>query len=317
MIDSNASDTRQTLALLVEKKHLSEQNIHDAIAIADISPSARQWKIFMRTMLFWSGSIALTFSILFFIAANWDGIGRMTKFALVEVSIVLGMLVYLKFKHNETIRQISLVVCMLCVGGLMALFGQTYQTGADPWQLFFNWALLTIPWVLISRFSVMWLIFLGLLNVSLSLYYQTFGGYLNSIWALFIFNSCALAIWQISTAKFVWLNKPWAINLLAVVSSYFGMWVYIDALFDDRPLDILIWCIWAATMFYVYRIRLLNVFMLAVWSLTILVAANALLIRVLPSSFEAFFFLLLTCLTVGAGTYLSIWLKGLIKETRL
>jgi uncharacterized membrane protein len=316
MIDSNATDTRQTLTILIEQKQLSKQNVPDAIALADISPSVNQWQSFISTMLFWSGSIALAFSLIFFIAANWQDIGRMAKFALVEVAIVLAMFAYVKFSHNTTIRQASLLLCMLFVGGLMALFGQTYQTGADPWQLFFNWAMVTIPWVLISRFSVMWLIWLALLNLSMSLFYQTFGGYLDNTWALFLLNSFALVVWQTNTGRFSFLDKPWAINLLGVVSGYFGMWVYLVALFDDKPVGILMWCIWAAVMFYVYRVRSLNVFMLAGWSLSILVAANALLMRILTDVFDVFSFLLLTCLTVGAGTYLTVWLKGLLKEAR-
>jgi uncharacterized membrane protein len=316
MIDVNATKTRQSLAALIEHKHISEQDVLESIALAEISPSENQWQNFISTMLVWFGSIALAFSVIFFIAANWQEFGRLSKFALVELAILVSMFCYVKFKHNDIIRQSSLVISMLFVGGLMALFGQTYQTGADPWQLFFNWALLTIPWVLISRFSVMWLIWLGLLNLSLSLFYQTFGGFFDTTWALFLLNSFALMVWQTSAKNFDWLNKAWAINLLALISGYFGIWVYLEALFDDKPLGILIWCIWAGAMFFVYSIRALNVFMLAVWSLSILVAANALLIRVLPNSFDALSFLLLTFLTIGAGTYLSIWLKGLIKESR-
>ena len=316
MIDANATEARQTLADLIEHKHLSEQDVPEAITIAEIYRSEQQWQNFMGTMLFWFGSIALAFSLIFFIAANWQEIGRMSKFALIEVAILLAMFAYVKFKKNDIIRQASLVVSMLFVGGLMALFGQTYQTGADPWQLFFNWAIVTIPWVLISRFSVMWLIWVALLNLSLSLFSQTFGSYLDTNWALFLLSSFALVVWQTSAKKYTWLNKPWTINLLALVSAYFGIWVYLDALFLDKPLGILIWCIWAVAMFYVYRMWFLNVFMLAVWSLSILVAANALLIRVLPNSFDAFSFLLLTFLTIGAGTFLTVWLKGLIKEAQ-
>jgi uncharacterized membrane protein len=315
MIDANATETRQTLADLIEHEHLSEQDVPEAMAIAEIYRSKHQWQSFMGTMLFWFGSIALAFSLIFFIAANWQEIGRMSKFVLIEVVILLAMFTYVKFKQNDIVRQASLVMSMLFVGGLMALFGQTYQTGADPWQLFFNWAMVTIPWVLISRFSVMWLIWLALLNVSVSLFCQTFGSYFDSNWALFLLNSFALVAWQTSARKYTWLNKPWAINLLASVSAYFGLWVYLDALFVNKPLGILIWCIWAVAIFYAYRMWLLNVFMLAVWSLSILVAANALLIRVLPNSFDAFSFLLLTFLTIGASTYLTVWLKGLIKET--
>jgi len=316
MIDAKAAGTRETLSSLIERQHLSELNVPNAVAIADISPSANQWQNFMRSMLFWSGSIALSFSLIFFVAANWQDIGKMAKFVLVEFAIVLAIFSYVKFNHNDTLRNASLVVCILFVGGLMALFGQTYQTGADPWQLFFNWAMVTIPWVLISRFSVIWLIWLGLINLSISLFYQTFGGFLDHAWALFIFNSIALIVWQIGALKLSWLDKLWAINLLGAVSGYFAMWIYFDALYDDKLLGISIWCAWAASTFYVYRFLLLNVFMLAGWCLSVVVAVNALMIRFLPNSFDAISFLLLAILTIGLGTYLAVWLKGLLKEVR-
>ncbi len=40
----------------------------------------------------------------------------------------------------------ALLLATLLLGVFLALFGQTYQTGADPWQLFANWALLILPW---------------------------------------------------------------------------------------------------------------------------------------------------------------------------
>lgn len=316
MIDSNASATRQTLADLIEKQHLNEQHIPHAIALAELSQSTERWQDFIRTILFWSGSIAMAFSLIFFIAANWQDIGRIAKFVLVEVAIVTAMFTYIKYKHHDSIRHASLVLCMLLVGGLMALFGQTYQTGADPWQLFFNWAILTTPWVLISRFSVIWLIWLGLLNLSLSLYYQTFGGFFDHTMALFLLNSLALAAWQSGALKFGWLNKQWAINLLGAVSGYFAMWVYMEALFDDKPFGALVWCAWTGLIFYIYRFRLLNVFMLAGWSLSILVATDALIIKIIGDSFNAFAFLVLASTTLGGGTFLTIWLKGLIRDIR-
>ncbi|WP_299074542.1 DUF2157 domain-containing protein [uncultured Paraglaciecola sp.] len=317
MIDPHASETRRTFADLIEQKYLSLEQSPDALASSEISPSAKQWQGFIATMLLWFGAMALAFSVIFFIAANWQDIGRMTKFALVEIALVMAMVSFVKCKHDNKLKQASLVVSMLLVGALMALFGQTYQTGADPWQLFFNWAIVTTPWVIISRSSVMWVLWLQLLNLSVGLYYQTFGGFLSYNWPLFLFNALALLVWQVSVVKYSFLNKGWAINWLALVSSYFGLWVFSQALFDDRPIQVLIWCGWAGALFYIYRYRTLNVFMLAVWSLSILVAGNALLIKILPDSFDAFSFLILTSVTVAGGTYLTVWLKGLSKVSRL
>ena len=45
---------------------------------------------------------------------------------------------------------------MLGIGALFAYFGQTYQTGADPWQLFALWAVLALPLCLGARSDVLW-----------------------------------------------------------------------------------------------------------------------------------------------------------------
>ena len=41
-------------------------------------------------------------------------------------------------------------------GALFAYFGQTYQTGADPWQLFALWAALALPLALVVRHDAVW-----------------------------------------------------------------------------------------------------------------------------------------------------------------
>ena len=63
-----------------------------------------------------------------------------------------------------------LLIASIITGSLLALFGQIYQTGADTWQLFFAWAILITPWVVIARFPALWLLWLGLINAFLLLY---------------------------------------------------------------------------------------------------------------------------------------------------
>ena len=46
----------------------------------------------------------------------------------------------------------------VAVGALLAVFGQTYQTGADPFELFLTWALLIVPWTLAARFEPLYLL---------------------------------------------------------------------------------------------------------------------------------------------------------------
>ncbi len=55
-------------------------------------------------------------------------------------------------------------------GALLALFGQTYQTGANVYELFLTWALLGLPLVIASQWSVAWAGWLTVLNTALALY---------------------------------------------------------------------------------------------------------------------------------------------------
>lgn len=91
--------------------------------------------------------------IIFWIAANWDTLGRFGRFALLEfffLAMCLGAL------WKPAARTPLCLLALLATGGLFAYFGQTYQTGADPWQLFAIWAVLSLPLCLSVRSDALW-----------------------------------------------------------------------------------------------------------------------------------------------------------------
>ncbi len=91
--------------------------------------------------------------LVLWVAANWDALGRFGQFALLESLVVilcLGALVL------PGARPSLGVLALLAIGGLLAYLGQTYQSGADPWQLFALWALLSLPLCLGVRSDVAW-----------------------------------------------------------------------------------------------------------------------------------------------------------------
>jgi uncharacterized membrane protein len=91
--------------------------------------------------------------IIFWIAANWDTLGRFGRFALLQfifLVLCLGALL------RPAARTPFGLLALLAIGGLFAYFGQTYQTGADPWQLFAVWALLALPLCVSVRSDVLW-----------------------------------------------------------------------------------------------------------------------------------------------------------------
>lgn len=91
--------------------------------------------------------------VVFWVAANWDTLGRFGRFALLQgffAAMCLGAL------WRPAARAPLALLALLTIGGLFAYFGQTYQTGADPWQLFALWALLALPLCLAARSDVLW-----------------------------------------------------------------------------------------------------------------------------------------------------------------
>ncbi len=91
--------------------------------------------------------------VVMWIAANWDTLGRMGRFALLMALVgVTGLGAALRPGARAALG----LLCFLSIGALFAYFGQTYQTGADPWQLFALWGALGVPLCLGARSDVLW-----------------------------------------------------------------------------------------------------------------------------------------------------------------
>ncbi len=91
--------------------------------------------------------------IVFWIAANWQSLPRSLRFVMLQ-AIVLGTLLG-AWRLPAARLPLGLLGFLAC-GGLFAFFGQTYQAGADPWQLFALWAAVTLPLCLGVRHVVLW-----------------------------------------------------------------------------------------------------------------------------------------------------------------
>ncbi len=98
--------------------------------------------------------------IIFFFAYNWDDLSTTAKFAILESGVVLTALLALVLGPDKPAGKAFLISATVLVGVLLAVIGQVYQTGADAWHLFAWWALLTLPWVLVSRSAGHWLVWL-------------------------------------------------------------------------------------------------------------------------------------------------------------
>ena len=104
----------------------------------------------------------LLFSIVFLIAGitsftayNWATMSNVEKLAVPSVLIIAGLVAYL-FLEKEIYKNLAIFFSSFMIGTLFAVYGQVYQTGADVWILFRNWAIfLIIPMVATGYYSVM------------------------------------------------------------------------------------------------------------------------------------------------------------------
>ncbi|MGA0569389.1 DUF2157 domain-containing protein [Variovorax sp. VNK109] len=112
--------------------------------------------------------------LIFWVAANWGDFGRAGRFALLQAFVVVMLL---GAWWRPALRAPLALLALLGTGGLFAYFGQTYQTGADPWQLFALWAVLTLPLALAVRSDVVWAPWAIVVMTAISLWMQTHMGH--------------------------------------------------------------------------------------------------------------------------------------------
>ena len=127
-------------------------------------PALRGW---LEGALAAVAALLLGAGLVFWVAANWPEQTRAFKFNALQAAVLLPALAALALPR---LRTACLLPATLALGALLAFVGQTYQTGADPWQLFAAWAALALPWVLAARRALLWAAWLLLAALALALW---------------------------------------------------------------------------------------------------------------------------------------------------
>ena len=319
------TSSRQIVNDFIKRGYVEPAKINDVLNYTQVSPSISNWFKFIDRLLLCLGALSLAFSALFFIAYNWDDWGRFGKFALIESLLVATIFLYWVSKKDDLKAQISLLVGSLMVGVLMAFFGQTYQTGADPWTLFFFWAVLITPWVVIARFAPLWFGWLGLFNVALSLYIDTFGPPLSlfsstqsNVWFVtFLLNSLALIALELSSSRLAYLSPRWLARSIATLVGSAITFIVIETIIDSHNsnlLPFLFWGVFVAALYVVYRHFRHDLFMLAGGCLSSIIVIITVCIDNLNEDYIEGFFLLTSASIIGLTSLATMWLKKVHKE---
>lgn len=310
------------LRLLAQKKLLGEQDLSRALKLAGYYPDATAWAGFINYTLLLMGVAFALSGVFFFFAYNWADLPRFAKFGVIEAGIIVaaGLAFYQGLARLP--GRVALLVAALLVGVLLAVYGQTYQTGADAYQLFLTWAGLITGWTLISAFGPLWFSWLVLLNLSLFLYGQQMGGQDETILfeLLFLLNGTALLAWEYGHRRgLAWLKSRWIPRLTALMVFIALSWPvfnFIDA-FQNGYIEGVV--LFLAPVLYVgffllvgwlYLTQINDLFILTIAALSLIAVVTYLLVQFVDFlTDDAFGFLLLGFLVMAQAAIAVIGLR--------
>jgi uncharacterized membrane protein len=175
---------RAELDRLARRHALNPEGSSVLLDLADARPGRAEVMTFLARCFRYAGVLSLGASIVFFVAANWSRIAVFGRFALLEVLLAVIVVVALIRPPPAFVGRAALLLAFVTTGALLALFGQTYQTGADVYELFLTWALLGLPFVVAAQWRGTTVAWIGVLDLALCLFcgWNPAGGVL---WVLF------------------------------------------------------------------------------------------------------------------------------------
>lgn len=318
------TNTRRIVLQWAEQQLIAASDLPRALAVAEVLPSRDAWRSFLDRLLLWMGMALVAAGLIFFLAYNWNDLGRFAKFSLAEVLMVAALLFVWHKGLDRPSAKAALFGASLFLGALLALIGQTYQTGADTFELFAGWAAMILPWVLVGRYPALWLLWLVLVNLAIRFYFQAFpnifGLLFNTecvLWALFAFNTAALVVWEAVAARGIeWLSRRWGPRLLATASGGLVTALAMIQILDGRDANIWavpVWLAWLVAAWAVYRHSVKDVFVLAGGVLSVIVVVATFFAKHLSDN-NSSGFLMVGLIVIALSAAGGWWLKNLAAE---
>ena len=312
---------RAELDRLAAIHSLNSAGVESMLDLAGARPSSAESVLFLARTLRLGGLLSLAAGIVFFVAANWSRVAIFGRFALIEIIVIACAALALWKPPPRIVGRGALFLAFIATGALLALFGQTYQTGADVYELFLTWALLGLPLVLLAQWSVTAATWVLVFNVALLLFcgWPSSGGlfwallgspHFRPAWAILGAGFVNLLLWYGFDARRVpsvpdWVRRlivtcafvhiTWAGVLGAVASEDFGYGEHTD-------LGVLAGFVVAIGAVIAYALQRRNdIYPLALVTLAFIIVSMAGIARVFDFNDEGVFFLLALWL-IGVST---------------
>jgi uncharacterized membrane protein len=236
---------RHSLDTFCQQQQLDAEGVGLVLSLSGSRPDAPEWRHFLAQLLRGAGLGALGAGVLFFVAANWQDYGVLGRFVLLQSGLLLGVVVALWRAPPQQLGQAGLLLATLLTGAVLALFGQSYQTGADVHELFFTWAALSLPFALAGRSGALWALWWCVLNVGLALLCGWLGsghvfwrlldgwgvGHADLLMLPCLINFAAAAVFStVANTRFAAVAPQWLVRLLTSFGMTYGTAACIDVL---------------------------------------------------------------------------------------
>ncbi|MCB5364066.1 GDYXXLXY domain-containing protein [Pusillimonas sp. CC-YST705] len=195
---------------------------------------------FLRRLAIILGSGLLASAAICWIAANWPYASALQKLAgtqtVLSVSVfVAGWRLWAR-PHERGLSSVAanaLGLAAVLVGALFALIGQTYQTGADPWQLFALWSVLIVPWAFILPTAFLLCLLATVLNLALVLFLsrETGLGWAAIAALMAVLNLALMGLREVADTRLA-SDDTWRIGPRVAMAALLGWWLtgLVDAL---------------------------------------------------------------------------------------
>jgi uncharacterized membrane protein len=161
---------RADLDRLARHYSLDEAASDTLLDLAGARPSRTESLTFLARCFRYAGVLSLGAGVVFFVAANWSRIAVFGRFGILEVLLAMFVAIGLFKPPPRFVGRAATLLAFITTGALLALFGQTYQTGADVYELFLSWALLGLPFAVAAQWGVATAAWVLVLDLALGLF---------------------------------------------------------------------------------------------------------------------------------------------------
>lgn len=310
-----AKITREDIHLISGCSSADKEQLHQ-ILINRIYSTPKEWLKFIKILTFSAGVGFTVSGIIFFFAYNWDNLHKFTKLGIVEAILLASVIPLLSGRITEQNKKIILTGASLLVGGVFAVYGQIYQTGANAFDFFLVWTLFVSIWVFTINYAPLYTLYTALLNTTIILFSQQIAfnmSFIQLMFLLLLLNSLIVtAVFFTGSRSDQTAIPEWFPNLVSLAALVFSTSGIIYGIVDKPEDPYFLWLILTTgTLFYTavkYGSKAQKLFYPATIPINIVIIFSACLLRI---SFNAATLLLVTCIIIASITITAVKLKDL------